>query len=398
VGERAGEWLRARPLLVDAIVALAVLAAGLSVLLAPTDYARFGLREPDPLGVVLIVLSCLPLIWRRVAPLGVLLVVAVPTAISTAHSYASGAGGLSVLIAVYTVAAYRRRSEAFVGLVAGLVTFLVSLPFAAATSEVSGTDIVAVVGIVFAAHAFGRSIGFRRAYTAELELRAERLEQARESDLRAVIAEERGRIARELHDVVAHHVSVMTVQASAAQRTLDRDPGRSREAMAAVEQTGRQALVDMRRIVGVLRADGEDACDRAPQPGTDDLCALVEQVREAGLRTEVVVSGHQRRLPPGVDLTVYRIVQEALTNTLKHGGPTQALVSINFGTDAIGVEVRDQGRGAAANLATDGRPRGHGLLGMRERVALYGGHLQAGPRPGGGYEVSAHIPLEHVSS
>jgi signal transduction histidine kinase len=385
-------WLRDRPLLSDSVLAGVLLMASLCSMAVGPDYT--AARELDALGTVLVVLGCLPLALRRAAPLPALAVVSVATSVATSLDFATGVLSVSVLVGVYTVAAYGRRGEARLALLLGAATFLATIPFV--DGEVRATDLVAVVGVVLAAYAFGRSIGFRRAYTAELELRAARMERARESDLRAVVAEERGRIARELHDVVAHAVSVMTVQASAAQRTIERNPAASREAMRAVEQTGRQALTDMRRIVGVLRSAGEQQGELAPQPGVADLPALLDHVREAGLPVRLHVLGRPRELPSGIDLTIYRLVQESVTNALKHAGPTTADVTLTYAPQAVGVLVRDRGRGAASRLGQfgGGELRGHGLLGMRERVTLYGGSLRAGPAAGGGYEVDARIPVE----
>jgi signal transduction histidine kinase len=245
--------------------------------------------------------------------------------------------------------------------------------------------------------------GLAEADVAELGLRGARVEHAGDADTRAAVAEERSRIARELHDVVAHHVSVMTVQAAGAQRALGRDPDRAREAMAAIEATGRTALTEMRRIVGVLRTGGPEEDHRAPAPGLGDLPALVSQVREAGLALELVIDGDVRELPQGVDLTAYRIVQEALTNSLRHARDTRATVRVHYGRTELRVQVLDDGdaRGGAGDGDARTKPagsemsprRGHGLIGMRERVGLYRGTLSAGPRRGGGFEVLARLPL-----
>jgi signal transduction histidine kinase len=209
------------------------------------------------------------------------------------------------------------------------------------------------------------------------------------------VADERARIARELHDVVAHNVSVMVVQAGAARRTIERDPDRAREALTSVEATGRQALDEMRRLLGVLRTEDEATELRAPQPSVSHLDELVAHVREAGLPVDLVVEGEPRPLMSGVDMSAFRIVQEALTNSLKHAGPAHARVRLRYGEHDLCLEVVDDGRGLAADApASNGG--GHGLVGMRERVALFGGELQAGPRTGGGYVVSARIPLEPV--
>jgi signal transduction histidine kinase len=238
-----------------------------------------------------------------------------------------------------------------------------------------------------------------RIYAREQEQRADQLERTREAEVRAALAEQRGQIARELHDVVAHHVSVMTVQAAGAGRTLDRDPQRSKEALAAIEATGRSALAEMRRIVGVLRVpatvDGDVSPKRGPQPGLAELPELVEQLDSAGLKVKVGVEGQHRPLPLGIDLTAYRIVQEALTNTLKHAGTDKADVLVRYAPAELEVRVTDSGAGR--QVRSPAEPPGHGLLGMRERVALYGGDLSAGNRPDGGFEVRARIPLLDVA-
>jgi signal transduction histidine kinase len=255
------------------------------------------------------------------------------------------------------------------------------------------TNIALLIGVWW----LGRGLRLRRAYLAELEDRAQRLERLREGDARTARVEERTRIARELHDVVAHHVSVMTVQAGAARRVLDRDPDCAREAMSTIEGLGRTALSEMRRIVGVLRTERDPehtGRELAPQPGLHDIGGLIDRVRETGLMVQLWIEGEPRTLSPGVDLAVYRLVQEALTNTLKHAGPqARAWVRIHYAAQGVNVEIEDDGRGAAAGLPGNGDSPGHGLVGMRERVALYGGELRIGPRSGGGFEVRARFPL-----
>jgi signal transduction histidine kinase len=208
----------------------------------------------------------------------------------------------------------------------------------------------------------------------------------RERDVaaRQAVADERARIARELHDVVAHSVSVMVVQAQAGPRLIA-DPEGARGAFRAIEQSGREALVELRRLLGVLRATGPAA--DAPQPGLGSLQSLVDQVREAGLRVDLRVEGDPVQLPAGVDLSAYRIVQEALTNTIKHAGAAEAEVLVRYGAGALDLEIVDNGSGPAAN-----GHQGHGLIGIRERVALFGGEMQAGARDGHGYAVRARLP------
>lgn len=208
-----------------------------------------------------------------------------------------------------------------------------------------------------------------------------------EAEAKRAVGEERARISRELHDVVAHSVSVMTVQASAVRRLLKPEQEREREALLVVEETGRQALTEMRRLLGILREEGVSA-ERAPQPGLATIADLVEHVREAGLPVELTVEGDPVRLPPGVDLSAYRIVQEALTNALRHAGPAHAWVAVRYGGDDVEIEVENDGRSDS-----DGDGGGRGLVGMRERVALCGGELKAGPRKGGGFSISARLPV-----
>jgi signal transduction histidine kinase len=233
----------------------------------------------------------------------------------------------------------------------------------------------------------GREMRRRRRVLALLRERASLLEHEREERARAAVIAERGRIARELHDVVAHSVSVMVVLAQAGPRLLG-TPQEAGNAFRSIEASGREALVELRRLLGVLRT-GDEQLAIGPQPGLGSLDSLVEQVREAGLPVALRIEGDPAQLPPGVDLSAYRIVQEALTNTLKHAGPAEAEVTIRYGTSLLELEIRDNGSGAPPRV----NGAGHGLIGMRERVALYGGELEAGTPDGGGYAVAARLPL-----
>jgi signal transduction histidine kinase len=219
------------------------------------------------------------------------------------------------------------------------------------------------------------------------EERAARLEREREERARAAVAEERARIARELHDVVGHSVSVMTVQASGVRRLLRPEQEREREALMIVEQTGREALAEMRRLVGVLRRP-EEAPALAPQPSLQYLDKLLDQVRESGLDVDLKVEGEVEKLPASIDLAAYRLVQEGLTNTLKHAQAHRAEVLVRYGNGEVELVVADDGDGKGG-----GDGGGHGLVGLRERIAVAGGQLEAGPRTGGGYEVRARIPM-----
>jgi signal transduction histidine kinase len=226
-----------------------------------------------------------------------------------------------------------------------------------------------------------------RRVVGDRERRAQLAERERDLAAREAVVEERARIARELHDAIAHNVSMMVVQAGAERRVLDGNAGTTREVLETIERIGRSALTEMRRLVGMLRSDAADSL--APQPGLGDLPTLVGQVCEAGLPVELHVDGEPRELPVGIELSAYRIVQEALTNALKHAGESHAFVRVHYGADSLELEIVDDGGGAPAPLSSGG----HGLIGMRERVALYGGRLDAGRRPSGGFAVRVLLPI-----
>ncbi|WP_432746245.1 sensor histidine kinase [Streptomyces sp. JH002] len=307
------------------------------------------------------------------------------------------------LILVFTVASRPVRWASRLALGASLTApGLASVRWPDSNEDSLAGTIVSTVFLTvmfLLAWVLGDSLRTRRAYYAELEERAARLERERETQSRIAVAAERARIARELHDVVAHNVSVMVVQADGAAYVLDSHPEQCRTALATISGTGRQALTEMRRLLGVLRGDGAStatAQDYVPQPGVEQLAELVDQVRDTGLPVDFRISGTPRPLPSGVELTAYRIVQEALTNTRKHGGPDAgARVCLDYAGDALTVLAEDDGRGAQRELyeerGVDGL--GQGLIGMRERVGMVGGELLAGPRPGGGFRISATLPL-----
>jgi len=245
------------------------------------------------------------------------------------------------------------------------------------------------LAIVFAvAWTVGFGIGGKFREVDEAKERAERAEREREERARRAVADERARIARELHDVIGHSVSVMTVQSSAVRRLLEPDQEKERAALLVVERTGREALAEMRRMVGVLRRP-EEAPALAPQPSLEQLERLVEQARDAGLPVELRIEGAPKQLPTGVDLTAYRLVQEGLTNAIKHARAQRAEVVVRYSDGHVELTVSDDGPGGG-----DGDKGGHGLVGMRERVSVYGGELEAGPRPEGGYRLRARLPVE----
>ncbi|WP_067481115.1 sensor histidine kinase [Actinomadura hibisca] len=391
---RVWDWWRGRPALVDAAFMAPLLL--LTVIQARTIGEVFGLRNASvPEYWALSAAMLLPLVWRRRWPLATFTIIALACLVQWTRWIALLPGDVALLIGLYTVTAYRSFRWSLAALAAGLVGAVLEswqqwvqydrdLPM----SEMR-EPLVFLVVVLVGVWVLGLHMRTRRAYLSSLEERAARLERDRENELRAARDTERARIARELHDVVAHNVSVIIVQADGASFAIDSDPARARKALETIAATGRTALAEMRRLLGVLR-EGDEGGGYAPQPGADQLAELVDQVRDAGLAVELRVAGEPARVSEGRQVTVFRIVQEALTNTLKHGGPrATARVALDYGDDMIEVRVSDDGRGAAA--VGDGR--GHGLVGMRERVAVYGGEVVAAPRGGGGFEVIARIPV-----
>ncbi|MDQ3857202.1 MAG: sensor histidine kinase [Actinomycetota bacterium] len=375
---------------VDFAIALAVAIVGQLDVWA-SDLTGAKVVGARPAVAVFYLVTALALGWRRRAPFVVaMVVVGANVAQALALGASEGQGVLvPALIALYSVGAHEERPRSLLAL-AGLPLVLL----ARETNNPDNTDLphlldaLAWESTIFAAWLLGAYLRTRRLYVAELKERATRAERAREEQARAAVADERGRIARELHDAVAHGVTVMVVQAEAAEEMLGGDPERARQPLQRVQQTGRDALVELRRLLGILR-DEEVQAERGPQPGLADLGALITAVEEAGLPVELRVEGAPVALPSGLDLSAYRIVQEALTNTLKHAGPTSATVVLTYGNGVLELEVADEGLGQYSSNGA-----GHGLAGMRERVALYGGELTSGPRPGRGYLVRARLPVQ----
>ena len=338
-----------------------------------------------PLAVIMIV----PLFWYRRFPFGapaaVFVIGAVESFIDGRLVTLTTGTFLGVLAALFLFGLLRDRRQAVAGFALGFAAAaIVTLNHPnQGWSDFAGLTLLFVI-VWLGAFAIGRKLE----ETADARERADVAEREREAKAVAAVAEERARIARELHDVVGHSVSVMTVQASAVRRRLKPDQEQEREALEIVEQTGREALAEMRRLVGVLRRP-EEAPALAPQPSLEHLERLVSQARESGLPVELKVEGDPMQLPPGVDLTAYRLVQEGLTNAIKHARATRADVLVRYGDGEVEVSVVDDGPGGG-----DGGGGGHGLVGMRERVAVYGGRLEAGPRAEGGYALRARLPVQ----
>jgi signal transduction histidine kinase len=295
------------------------------------------------------------------------------------------AWGIVSLLAIYTVASERDGWEARVGMALTVVLAGSILVYNDGTWNFGDILFFGVLGAT--PWAFGRAIRHRREREQLLEEKAVILERDREQEMRQAVEDERARIARELHDVVGHALGVIVLQADGGRRVLSAEPQETERALETIERTGRAALVEMRRLVAMLRAS-EEQLALLPQPGLAQLGALAAQVRSAGLPVDVVVLGDPSPLPAGVDLSAYRIAQEGLTNVLKHAGPAHATVTVRYGAGEVAIEVADDGAGSTSSNG-DG---GHGLTGIRERVAMFGGELDAGPRNGGGYAILARLP------
>jgi len=356
-------------------------------------------QEPDALAYVLTAAGAASLIWRRVTPLTVLAVITVVLSTYWLLGYGSFQAVLG-LPAVYSATAHgedRRRTWQTVS--ASMVVM-----FAAASASVlygpdgfSESNAVSMAAYLGAAAAVGVVIRNRQQIFFDLEDRADRAEAERLTAAQRAVARERIRIAREMHDVVAHGMSVITVQASAAQAIVHSDPDAAAESLAQIETVGRESLNEMRRMLGVLRSGDDESSTFEPQPGLREMRSLVNHCTDAGVPTELTVTGSERELSAGVGLAAYRLVQEALTNVLKHAGTSaRADVRLDYTDDALQIEVVDDGRGAVSSLDSTGG--GNGLIGMRERVDVYGGEFSAQPSPGGGYRVRAALPIETALS
>ncbi|MEU6229389.1 sensor histidine kinase [Streptomyces sp. NPDC047042] len=391
------DFLRRHPTWVDGFWAVFLL--GLSVLGGAVKDSPHA--PPMAVYAVLSVLLSLVIALRRRMPERMLVLAAVVGVAQLALDVEPLLGDFALLVIVYTVAASGPRWASRFALIGGLCAApLAQLRWPEERSSTAGNlALVVFLAVPFAlAWVLGDSLRTRRAYFAQLEERAARLEKEREAQAKVAVAAERARIARELHDVVAHNVSVMVVQADGAAYVLDTAPDQAKKALETISGTGRQALAEMRRLLGVLRTgEHQESGEYVPQPDVEQLDDLIEQCRTSGLPVDYKVEGTPRPLPSGVELTAYRIVQEALTNTRKHGGPnTGASVRLVYFDDGLGLLVEDDGKGAPHEHYEEGGVdgQGHGLIGMRERVGMVGGTLDAGPRPGGGFRISALLPLK----
>jgi signal transduction histidine kinase len=399
----------------DVAVAAAVVAASLLavVVLADRDADPLA-RSFDLLTGILIVAAGGALAFYRRAPLAVLVVTTAAVSLYSLRDYPGGPIYLAWIGAIFAVSVARGPSKAWLPVLASAAVVLVTA-FAigghhAGERLVEGRDPAGVLAVVYASWAgmaalLGGSVRGRRIERAAMEERARHLAETRDEEARRRVAEERLRIARDLHDSVAHSMASISVQAGVGAHVLEERPADAREAFLAIKDASGRALAELRATLGMLRSD-QAAAPREPTAGLDRLPALVDSSRAAGLEVDVVVEGEARTLPPAVDTAAFRIVQESLTNVIRHAGATRATVAVRHGDDDVEIEVTDDGRGAgpstagaSAAVASGGGPSGggdggggHGLAGMRERAALLGGELSAGHRRSGGYRVRARLP------
>jgi signal transduction histidine kinase len=405
---------RGRALLIDALVALGVglVQVGGAAVSARVGISAAGWRPLDGWAYALLVAGPAALLFRRRWPSRVLGFALACGLVYAARTYPEGPSSLAVYPALWTVALTRPRRTAWLAAtgtavaVAGIELFLYG------DTMFDGEPLYAAV-TVFAAMWWGEAVRARRAYVAELEDRAERAERTREEEARRRVDEERMRIARELHDVVSHTIGVISVQAGVAAHLLHRRPDKAADSLAAIRQASDEALGELHAMLGVLReGDGRGGeAPLSPAPGLDELDALVAQTAGAGVEVRVSLEGRPRRLPAAVDLAAYRVVQESLTNVVRHAAASRAEVTVTHGDDRVVVEVTDDGKGLEPPPAVADRLRpadspddsdrqdrrsgrsGRGLVGMRERTRALGGSLEAGPRPEGGFRVRASLPV-----
>ena len=392
-------WSRLRglgernPAALDALTALTVGVLSLIVFFT-VERTPIARRDPDAVGVVLIVAAAGALAFRRRWPVAVLVATAGATMAMNVLDYPDSGLPLLVMIALYTVAALCDRRVTVVATAAVLVCIATVV---ADAGDLDKGTVVATLAVFAMIAVWGDRRKVRDAYSEQLELRAAEKERERLEAARRAVVDERLRIARELHDVVAHAMSVVAVQSGVGAHVIDHRPDEAKHILEAISRTSRDSLNEMRRLLGVLRADpssDEPAAELAPTPGLAGLDELAERVTEAGVPVETTIEGAGAAVPIGVDLAAYRIVQEALTNVLKHAGQAHVRVQVRYEPGAVHVEVLDDGRGPAAAGAAPVNGSGQGLVGMRERAAIYGGRLEAGPRRGGGFRVAATLRYE----
>ena len=353
--------------------------------------ARSGLAISIVVGLSLLLVQVVPLLWRRSHPSLVLLLVGGAFGARVLLGFSPGIAGFGLLVAMYSVAAYEMRARRLAFLVVAGLGFVAGFVVFGVTGNPRSFAITIPSLFFVAAWLIGDYLRTRRAYVAQLEERAARLERERDQDRRLAADEERTRIARELHDVVAHDVSVIAIQAGAARAVQASKPEAAAQALGLIETTARETLIELNRLLGVLRGGNGATPDRSPQPGIGQLAGLVEELRAAGLEVDARIEGEAEPLPPALDLSAYRILQEATTNVLKHARAHRVDIRVRYSETMLALDIRDDGAGDGGDPASSS---GHGLIGMRERVALFGGKLHAGRNRAGGFSVHARLPLE----
>jgi signal transduction histidine kinase len=364
-------------------VADLLLAGGLAVL-AEIEVWAGDFRGPRVVGAVVAPAAAAALAWRRAHPLETLAaVVAALAGMALAYGTSDASTSVFILVvAIYSAAAYGSRPIAAAGLVA-VAAAVIDLRHPGPSTVGDRLWILILSALVFVA---GLATRARQARTTALEAHAEVLEREQDRRAAAAVAEERRRIARELHDIVSHSLGVVVLQAGAAEQVLERDPARALEALRSIRATGQEAIGEMGTLLGLMR--DEPTASREPQPSLADLERLVATTRDAGLPVDLAIEGRPLALPAALELSAFRIVQEGLTNALKHAGDARARVTVRYRPDGLEVEVCDDGAGAAG----DGPGGRRGLAGIAERVAVFGGSLEAGPRAGGGWALRAALP------
>jgi signal transduction histidine kinase len=394
--ERVGGLTRlvreADPRAIDVLVALVLTIAALAQV-----FGRWGqpspFRQDDVLGTTLVLLQTLPLAVRRTWPIGVLVIISIAVGTHSALGYQIvQAGTFSSLIALYGAASLTDNRRAL--LAAAISAAAVAFFFATNRGAWSLPNVASTAATWAVAWLAGTFVRMRGEQADAAGARAASLERDQEARAREAVADERARMARELHDIVGHSLNVVVIQAAGARRVFDARPEVARDALASIESTGREALSEMERMLGVLRAADTDDGAPGPQPGLGQVDSLAAHVSEAGIPVQVIVEGDRQDIPASVDLSAYRIVQESLTNCLKHSGASRATVLVRYRPEDLEVEVVDDGGGSSGKRAQDGRG-GRGHLGMRERVAVFGGEISMGPAPTtGGYAVRARLPFK----
>lgn len=379
----------ARPwLLIDLVVVLALAVTAVAQLWASSPP---GLVGGPTVHTVLAVSCTLPLLLRRRFAVAVFVTVVVAAWVQFELGGGLGQPFFAVIVALYAVGAHASRPATYVGpATVVLQVLLADIP--RLRDGAAWDEVIPAWFILLGVWGFGRWMRHRTRTVEALRERAEAAERERHDQAARAVTEERARIARELHDLVAHSMGIIVIQAQGAQRAIDTSPERAREALGSIEAAGRSGLAEMRRLLGLL-TDGADA-STTPQPTLHGIADLVTRLRTAGMAVDLRVEGSVRTLPPGLELTGYRVVQEAMTNALKHAGQVPVDVRLRYEADWLDIEVVDAGRTGSVQSLAASDSSSHGLVGMRERVSLYGGVLHTGFRPGGGFAVHARLPLD----